>query len=708
MFFICLLITCHDHTLGQQKLIEDIFFHVSSTKLAFGNDEIALTFNTKHGGLESITCTGLTNILQATSWPSYQTDGDWYKPTSNTPLKNYDVRIDPDGRSMTLFLTWRIGHTDFTVMHKISPHSPTVRTALSLVNDDDAAADTVRFEGFKIEYPIHLAEKEDCHLTIPGPFFPNTFIRPHTPYDSIIGKAIRFHSAPDAGFGLILMENEKVNRAIGSWMNTNGEVNYTPYITTVNGNVSIGNEDHRFYRCFPRLTVPSDTFYISVGKRAEVLARYQAQISRALPLEKDTPAWIKKAIILEVYPAYFQGGFKEITEKLNLYKDIGFNTIYLMPHWSGGYSPLDPFKVEATYGTREELQTLIRKAHALGMRVLFDMVIHGFNKTSLVPTHHPEMFIHEPDGDLALHPTWKSISTDWASEDYHRYMTDWVLHDLRLYDIDGYRVDAASYKGPGWASNLPYPAYAPGTKAPMVMQKMLNAMRREKKEVVLLNEVFGPVFYTVSNFSHDNQTEAVEMLMEKMKNGKYTARDYVQYIKDVYAVLPVGANRVFFSRNHDTSWFYHFAGYTPLYFCFEAIHSFVGIPEVFAGDRNYPHHLDSDPTLFLQYKRLFEMRKKFPEVTTGELKWDKIQTNDDHIWCSSKEGEDGKSVLLVVNMSALQKKVTITLQSSVKDMVWHDVYNAKKIIQDVHNRQSFEITLEPYQVLMSGMKTRVK
>ncbi|MEJ7712336.1 MAG: hypothetical protein WKF84_21385 [Pyrinomonadaceae bacterium] len=35
--------------------------------------------------------------------------------------------------------------------------------------------------------------------------------------------------------------------------------------------------------------------------------------------------------------------------------------------------------------------------------------------------------------------------------------------------------------------------------------------------------------------------------------------------------LPIGANRVFYTRNHDTSWFYHFNGYTPRFMSMEAV-----------------------------------------------------------------------------------------------------------------------------------------
>lgn len=48
-----------------------------------------------------------------------------------------------------------------------------------------------------------------------------------------------------------------------------------------------------------------------------------------------------------------------------------------------------------------------------------------------------------------------------------------------------------------------------------------------------------------------------------METGEVTAKDYKAHIADVRDMLPEGANRVYFARNYDTSWFYHFNDYNP-------------------------------------------------------------------------------------------------------------------------------------------------
>src|SRR5207244_1217052 len=103
-----------------------------------------------------------------------------------------------------------------------------------------------------------------------------------------------------------------------------------------------------------------------------------------------------------------------------------------------------------------------------------------------------------------------------------------------------------------------YPAYRSATASPALLRRVVQAMRETKPDAVLLNEVFGPVFHGVCNLVHDNQTEAVQQFVEMLDQGQATAADYKAHLANVLDLLPPGAHRVCFGRNHDTSWFYHF------------------------------------------------------------------------------------------------------------------------------------------------------
>jgi glycosidase len=413
-------------------------------------------------------------------------------------------------------------------------------------------------------------------------------------------------------------------------------------------------------------------------------------------------------VILEVYPVYFRDGFKGLTRKLPFYKEVGFNTVYLMPHWIGGYSPIDLFEVNPRLGTSDDLKEMVHSAHALGMRVLFDMVIHGFNEKSPIPRQRPELFVHDEQGGLTRHRAWRSITTDWASPAYQQYMVDLVLHDLKTYDIDGYRVDAATFKSPSWDPNLPYPAYRSGSAAPELMERMLEAMRKIKPDSVLLSEVFGPVFYTVCNLVHDNQTEAPQFLLEKMETGELNARHYKMHMANVFDALPTGANRVYFARNHDTSWFYHFNGYTRRFMALDAIHALCVIPEVFAGDPKHGPNPDDNPETYDYYRKLFALRKDFPELAKGELLLREVECDNRRIFAGLRR-LTSQLVLIIVSLSDKEESLTASIRLASngikqnKNLNLIDPISGETIEAKVTEPTAVELKLKPFQVLIGRL-----
>ncbi len=340
-------------------------------------------------------------------------------------------------------------------------------------------------------------------------------------------------------------------------------------------------------------------------------------------------------------------------------------------------------------------------AHRLGLRVLFDMVIHGFNKTSPVIQKHPEFFYRDINDSMMIHPSWGSVMTDFMNPSYQQYMKDYVGYEYKTFGMDGYRVDAASYKGPNRSMKIPYPAYKSGTASPLLMQMMLDTLRKKNKEATLLSEVFGPVFYTVSNFAHDNQTEAMSFLIKEMEAHRYSLSQYKKHIQYVYGCLPKGAIRVFYTRNHDTSWFYEFFGYTPLFMNLEAIHTFFGIPEVFAGDAGYRFNPDDNSATFRFYKKLFTARKKFPEFIHGQKVLDAVESNNADVFTGLAKDEKHSSVLVV---SGSGKPINIELSLAPRYLK-RSFFSAMDIINNKIERgkiinKKIKLQLKPFQVIV--------
>ena len=100
------------------------------------------------------------------------------------------------------------------------------------------------------------------------------------------------------------------------------------------------------------------------------------------------PLWYKDAVIYEVHVrAFFDsnddgvGDFVGLTRKLEYIQALGVNTIWLLPFYPSpgrddGYDIADYHNVHPQYGTREDVRTLVREAHRLGLRVITELVIN--------------------------------------------------------------------------------------------------------------------------------------------------------------------------------------------------------------------------------------------------------------------------------------------------------------------------------------------
>jgi glycosidase len=385
---------------------------------------------------------------------------------------------------------------------------------------------------------------------------------------------------------------------------------------------------------------------------------------------------------------------KGLTRKLPFYKGVGFNTVYLMPHWLGSYTPIDPYKVDPAYGTEDELKEMVRTAHSLGMRVLFDMVIHGFNPNSDILRLHPEFFARDGFGAIVKHQTWDSMTTDPANPAYQQYMADLAIHDIRTYGIDGYRVDANAYKLPNWDPQLPYsPGYS-SAAIRQLMQKTLTAMRGEKADSILLSEIFGPAWDSICNVVHDNTNQGSQVILEMMDRGEMTPEQYKGHIARIMDVLPAGAVRVRFTRNHDTSWFYHFNGYTPRLLAMDAVHTMFGVPEVFAGDRKNPPAPDANPAVFDYYRKLFAARKGFPELTEGDVLLRGVESGNPWVIAGARRLH-GSTIAVLVSLSDKEEPVKLSIDGASGSFQMIDA-----IADSTVSVNGGIVKLKPFQVLL--------
>ena len=102
----------------------------------------------------------------------------------------------------------------------------------------------------------------------------------------------------------------------------------------------------------------------------------------------DDALWYKDAVIYQVnVKSFFDsnddgiGDFKGLTSKLEYIRDLGVNTIWLMPFYPSplkddGYDIADYQNVHPQFGTLDDFRVMLHKAHRLGLKVVTELIIN--------------------------------------------------------------------------------------------------------------------------------------------------------------------------------------------------------------------------------------------------------------------------------------------------------------------------------------------
>ena len=146
-----------------------------------------------------------------------------------------------------------------------------------------------------------------------------------------------------------------------------------------------------------------------------------------------------EAIIYELHVGLF-GGYKKVEEYLPHLVELGITAIELMPlgefpgarNW--GYDGTLPFAPESSYGTPDELKSLIDAAHALNLMVYVDVVYNHFGPDGNYLGSYAKGFFRE------------DIQTPWgAAIDFRRkQVRDFFIENALMWVID-YRVDGLRF-----------------------------------------------------------------------------------------------------------------------------------------------------------------------------------------------------------------------------------------------------------------------
>ncbi|MEJ2113733.1 MAG: alpha-amylase family glycosyl hydrolase, partial [Flavobacteriaceae bacterium] len=152
-----------------------------------------------------------------------------------------------------------------------------------------------------------------------------------------------------------------------------------------------------------------------------------------------------------------EGTFDAFVEHLPRLKELGVDMLWLMPihpisktnrkgTLGSYYAPSDYKAVNSEFGTLDDFNVLLNKAHELGFYLILDWVPNHTGRDHSWITEHPEYYIRDEEGNItyeAMSPTdvwWDTALLDNSNTETRKAMIDAMRFWVEL-GVDGFRLD---------------------------------------------------------------------------------------------------------------------------------------------------------------------------------------------------------------------------------------------------------------------------
>jgi glycosidase len=418
----------------------------------------------------------------------------------------------------------------------------------------------------------------------------------------------------------------------------------------------------------------------------------------------------------------FQGGdLKGITQKLPFIKKMGFDAIWITPpvynQWINPYTPTrgyhgywtyDFTKVDPHFGTLKDYKDLVKTAHALGIKVIQDIVVNHtgnfftINEKNYDPSH-PELNWKElaeaypPEGlpkapndpvfklnnpNIKEHKTAAVYNftpniSDFKDRKQTLTYTMGDLDDINLHSpiaanrlkeiyrywidevgVDGFRVDTVYYTPEDFYENFLF------DKDPNNLGVKRFAENKGIKDFFAFGEAWSYDYEAINQYLHDGATARLDSAVDLALCEALGQVFYGGAATDIAgaSLRAIRHNRnlwINFLDNHDIERMASKAAWPSIKQSLIALFTLPGIPCIYygteAGFETLRQNMFSDKYFnekskqFLLLKQLIEFRKAHPALRRGTCNVEKTShTRGVFSYCLSHEGEN---ILVVFNTS---------------------------------------------------------
>ena len=480
-------------------------------------------------------------------------------------------------------------------------------------------------------------------------------------------------------------------------------------------------------------TTPKDSSYQRVALIVDSTGAHFPDISNW------HAAWIDSAIIYEVYVKTYtlDGNFRALTNRIQQIKNLGVNTIWLMPVYpSPQLSPSNPgyvitnyFDINPAYGTLTDFKNFVDSAHANGIRVMMDYVVNHTHNT------HPFMldaikfgnaspyrgfYSWNPDGTYQYMFTWYDLpSINYDGSDSLRnmnYLINMAKWWMLNYNIDGFRCDVA------WGVN------DTRKNGPEFWRRWRLALKTIKPDAFLLGELDAaqykpPQSYFDRKFDGGYDYSTINALRNALSNNVlikqldsaeayYASPDYPQY------AIPMK-----YIENHDEPRFISQYSVAQTQAAATIELTLPGVPLIYAGQEvGEPAQrglIDwADPNNLRQfYQKIISIRHQFKAFDTG--RYVNLRTSSPDTVFAFARVADTLSAVVASNLTNGTTTFHFFIDSTLfsledgKEYFLNDLLSGNVYAVDRHSIGSFGMTLAPYQTAVmiladTGFVTGVK
>ena len=147
------------------------------------------------------------------------------------------------------------------------------------------------------------------------------------------------------------------------------------------------------------------------------------------------------------------GTYREFEQKiLPIVRRDGYNAIQVMaiaehPYYgSFGYHVSSFFAPSSRFGTPEELKSLVRKAHSMGIAVIMDLVHAHYvkNLNEGINELDGSSHLYSKEGEAGYQKYWDSKTFDYGKREVQHFLLSNVKYWLDEFHFDGYRFDGVT------------------------------------------------------------------------------------------------------------------------------------------------------------------------------------------------------------------------------------------------------------------------